>query len=249
VYYTPQDDGECEIWASGYIPIGISEKKRIQRFEHLCPDLKRIYHQSDYIDNIYLTTYDSIVMGYPYADIQAYMKPGLDLTKVWVTYWAAAEKANPEYRTLWVEPYVDAIGRGYMTSIIAPVYQGSFLEGTLGIDITVDLISDKFISLSPKNLMIVTVSTIPVAMNQNSLKILAIKGLEKYHYLNKEAENKSISSSFKMSENPLPEIRAIADWIAGPEEKTTLLVAGETYLFIRKPIPEMGWFLVEMKKY
>ncbi|MCD4675949.1 MAG: hypothetical protein K8S18_08135, partial [Desulfobacula sp.] len=144
VYYTPEDDGHCEMWASGHIPIGASEKRRIKIFEYLCPDLQKIYDRSDFVDNVYLTTYDSIVMGYPYADMPAYLKPGLDLTVAWVTYRAAAEKANPEHKTLWVNPYIDAIGRGYMTSIITPIYHNGFLEGTLGIDVTVDLISDKF---------------------------------------------------------------------------------------------------------
>ena len=248
VYYTPEDDGHCEMWASGYMPIGASEKRRINLFEHLCPDLEKIYNNSDFVDNIYLTTYDSIVMGYPYADMHVYLKPGLDLTRVWVTYRAAAEQANPKRKTLWVNPYIDAIGRGYMTSIITPIYQGDFLEGALGIDITVDLISDKFIALSKKNLMIVTRRTIPVAMNKNSLKILKIKGLEKYNYLKKEAENKSISLSLMMTKSDSKDIRSIAAWILSPENEITLKVSGEEYIFFKEDIPEIGWFLVELKK-
>lgn len=248
VYYTPQDDGHCEVWASGFLPVGASEKKRIKRFEHLCPEFQQIYDRNNFIDNIYLTTYDSIVMGYPYADIHAYMKPGLDLTKVWVTYRSASREMNPQKKTLWVEPYIDAVGRGYMTSIITPVYSGAFLEATLGIDITVDLISDTFISLSGKNLMIVTDSTIPVAMNKNSLKILRIKGLEKYNYLKKEAENKAISTSLRMTKSDSEDIRAIAEWILSPEKEIVLKVSNQKYSFIKQDIPEVGWFLVEMKK-
>jgi len=248
VYYTPEDDGHCEMWASGHLPIGASEKRRIKIFEYLCLDLQKIYNRSNFVDNVYLTTYDSIVMGYPYADMHVYLKPGLDLTKVWVTYRAAAEKANPGRKTLWVNPYIDAVGRGYMTSIITPIYQDDFLEGTLGIDITVDLISDKFISLSKKNLMIVTRRTIPVAMNKNSLKILKIKGLEKYNYLKKEAENRSISSSLMMTKSDSKDIRTIAAWILSPEKEVTLEVFGKKYIFLKEGIPEIGWFLVELKK-
>ncbi len=248
VYYTPRDDGQCEVWASGHMPIGAHEKARIKIFEHLCPALQKIYGRSKFIDNIYLTTYDSIVMGYPYADMQAYLKPGLDLTKVWVTYWAAAEKKNPDRKILWVEPYIDAVGRGYMTSIITPVYVDAFLEGTLGIDITVDLISHKFISLSGKNLMIVTPTAIPIAMNKNSRKILNIKGLENYNYLQKESENRAISSSLRMTQNRSGEIRSIGAWIQSPQNEITLQVGEEKYQFVKKEIPEVGWFLVEMKK-
>jgi hypothetical protein len=246
VYYTPEDDGHCEVWASGHMPIGASEKKRIRAIEHLCPDFEAVYKKNGFIDNIYLTTYDSIVMNYPYADMQAYMKSGLDLTKVWVTYRAADEKENPERRTLWVPPYVDAVGRGYMTSVIMPVYRGDFLEGTLGIDITADLISDTSISLSPKNLMIVTASTIPVAMNKNSRRLLNLKGLEKYYYFQKEAENKAISPSLMMTQSSSEEIRAIADWVKGFEKEGVFKISGVPYHFLKEDIPEVGWFLIEM---
>ena len=187
-------------------------------------------------------------MAYPYADMHAYLKPGLDLTKVWVTYWAAAEKANPGRKTLWVRPYIDAIGRGYMTSVITPVYVNDFLEGTLGIDITVDLISDKFISLSPKNMMIVTSRTIPVAINKNCYQILKIKGLEKYNYLKKEPENKSISTRLMMSRSRSKDIRTIAQWILSPQKESTLAVFGRAYIFVKEKIPEVDWFLVQIKE-
>jgi len=248
VYYTPKDDGHCEMWASGYMPIGASEIRRIKALEHLCPDFQKTYDRSDFADAVYLTTYDSIIMAYPYADMHAYLKPGLDLTKIWVTYWAAAEQANPEKRTLWVNPYIDAIGRGYTTSIITPIYKNDFLEGTLGIDITVDLISNRFISLLNKNLMIVTRKTIPVAINKNGLQILKIKGLERYYYLNKEAENKSISSSLMMSKSNSKEIRSIAKWILSPENEITLEISGKKFIFLKEDIPEIGWFLVEFKE-
>jgi hypothetical protein len=247
VYHTPVDDGHCEIWASGHIPIGAAERKKIRIFEHLCPELQNIYNRSNFVDNVYLTTYDSIIMAYPYADMHAYLKPGLDLTKIWVTYWAADEDSNPWRKTLWVPPYIDAVGRGYMTSIITPIYHKDFLEGTLGIDITVDLISDKFISLSKKNLMIVTDKTIPVAINKNCAEILKLKGLEKYNYLKKEPENRSISTSLMMTKNTSKDIHAISQWILSPEKKALLPVFGRDYEFFKESLPEIGWFLIEIK--
>lgn len=248
VYYTQKDDGHCEVWASGHIPIGISERKRIKLLEHLCPFLQSAYDRNDFIDNIYLTTFDSIVIGFPYADIDAYMKPGLDLTKAWVTYWAAAKEANPEGTTLWVEPYIDAVGRGYMTSVITPIYRAGFLEGTLGIDITADLISDKFIALSDKNLMIVTDTTIPVSVNKNSYTLLKTKGLENYNYLKKEAENKAICDSLKMTNNPNFDIRTIGQWIQAPEKEATVKISGQPFCFLKEKIPEINWYLVQFKE-
>lgn len=245
VYYTPYDDGNCEVWASGHIPVGKAERRRIKLLEHLCPDLKTIYRQSEFIAMVYITTFDSIVMGTPYADINAYMEHGLDLTKAWITYRAAAGAENPEKKTLWVPPYLDAVGRGYMTSVITPVYVDDVLEGTLGIDMTVDMIAWRFGILSKKNRMVVTAQTVPVTVNKNSAGILKIKGLEKYNYLKKVPENKSIPPSLMMSENPREEIRKIAEWIRSDAAETVLPVSGQAYRFYKVHIPEVDWFLIE----
>jgi hypothetical protein len=248
VYFTPYDDGHCEIWASGHIPVGKAERQKIRQLERLCPELKTIYQQNDFIATVYLTTFDSIVMGYPYADIHAYMEHGLDLTEAWVTYRAAAGGENPERKTLWVPPYIDAVGRGYMTSVITPVYYGGVLEGTLGIDITVDIIVRRFEALSKKNRMIVTAETIPVSVNNNSVGILQINGLEKYNYLKKAPENKIIASSLMMSKSPRNEIQRIAEWIQSDNAEKVLSISGDRYRFYKVLIPEVEWFLIEFVK-
>jgi hypothetical protein len=248
VYYTPNDDGHCEVWASGYMPVGKTERQRIRLLEHLCFDLKTIYQQNDFVAMVYVTTFDSIVMGYPYADIHAYMEHGLDLTKAWVTYRAAAGAENPDRKTLWVPPYIDAVGRGYMTSVITPIYSGGVLDGTLGIDITVDMIVRRFLVLSEKNRMMVTSGTLPVSVNKNSSGILGIKGLEKYNYLQKAPENKTIAFSLMMMENPREEIQRIAEWIQSDDSETVLPVSGHLYRFYKVSIPEVDWFLIEFVK-
>lgn len=90
------------------------------------------------------------------------MEHGLDLTKAWVTYRVAAGAENPARKTLLVPPYINAVGRGYMISVITPVYNGGVLEGTLGIDITIDKIVQRFGALSERNRMIVTSGTVQV---------------------------------------------------------------------------------------
>lgn len=248
VYYTPFDDGKCEVWASGRIPIGKTERKRIKMLENLCPQLQNVYQKNDCIATAYVTTFDSIVMAYPYADIHAYMEHGLDLTQAWVTYRAAARQENPTQRTLWVPPYLDAVGKGYMTSVITPVYSDDVLEATLGIDITVDTIVRRFQALSEKNRFISTIRTVPVCVNKNSAAILRIKGLEKYNYLQKVPENKSIPPEWMMSENPRQDIRKIAQWLRSDSPEIVLPVSGRKYRFYKVYIPEVEWFLIEFIK-
>jgi len=167
VFYTPVNDGNCEIWASGLVPIEKNETQKIKSLESLCPSMQRVKDSSKIITNLYLTTFDAIIVNIPYADIHAYLTPKFDFSKSWVTYWKSDAQRNPEKKTIWVVPYKDALGRGYMTSVITPIYQNDFLEGTLGIDITVNAINEMFVASSKKNLMVITAQTIPLIINKS----------------------------------------------------------------------------------
>ena len=248
VFYTPKDDGNCEIWASGLVPIGKLEKQKIKSLESLCPSMQRVKESSNLITNLYLTTFDSIIVNVPYADIHAYLTPKFDFSKSWVTYWEADARRNPEKKTIWVVPYKDALGRGYMTSVITPIYHNNFLEGTLGIDITVNAINEMFIASSKKNLMIITPQTIPLIVNESSATILTIKDLKNYNYLQRASENKVIPQSMMMIQNKSEKIRHIARWIQSDKKRITLSIDGTKYTLFKEKIPEVGWNLIELVK-
>lgn len=248
VYDTPEEDGHCEVWASGHIPIGAVEKVRIRVLEHLCPELKSAFHRLRLIDSLVLTTYDSIAMAYPYADMIAYMRPGLDLTKIWITCRTAGSKQNPDRKTLWVDPYIDALGRGYVISVVTPVYLNDFLEAFLRADISADAVSETFLSPSPKNLMIVTRTSVPVAVNKGAQAIINLRGLEKYHYFHQQPENRSADPFLRMDQSGSESVRAIGAWISGPADEAQFVISGSMYRFVREAIPETGWFVVEMQK-
>jgi signal transduction histidine kinase/CheY-like chemotaxis protein len=53
-------------------------------------------------------------------------------------YYLADAKHNPDRQVVWTDVYLDPAGHGWMLSAIAPVLRGDFLEGVVGLDITVD---------------------------------------------------------------------------------------------------------------
>ena len=57
-------------------------------------------------------------------------------------YYEADLAHNPERKVQWTDVYLDPAGHGWMASAIAPVYnQADFLEGVVGMDITVNTIT------------------------------------------------------------------------------------------------------------
>lgn len=47
---------------------------------------------------------------------------------------------NPEGVSVWVPPYYDTVGNGWMISCVAPVYRGGDFIGVVGIDLTLDAV-------------------------------------------------------------------------------------------------------------
>jgi diguanylate cyclase (GGDEF)-like protein len=52
-------------------------------------------------------------------------------------YYLADAEHNAGRKPVWTDVYVDPAGQGWMTSCVAPVYRGDFLEGVVGLDVTV----------------------------------------------------------------------------------------------------------------
>jgi len=57
-------------------------------------------------------------------------------------YQIAAPARNPGKQVVWVPPYYDTVGNGWLVSCVAPVYRGTDFIGVVGIDLTLDAIED-----------------------------------------------------------------------------------------------------------
>ena len=62
-------------------------------------------------------------------------------------YYLADQRHNPERRVIWTEPYLDPAGQGWMMSCIAPIYKGDYLEGVVGVDVTIKNFIDNILTL------------------------------------------------------------------------------------------------------
>jgi len=246
VYYTPEDDGNCEAWASGYVPVDGEMIAKIRILEHLCPVMKKTYGDGGFYSAIYINTYDSIMVGYPFGQANTYLKPGLNTATAWVTYWQADEKNNPERRTLTVEPYLDAMGRGYMVSLITPVYSPSGLEATIGMDIRCESIRRRFLDDKDRNLMIVTQSSILVAANGPCERILNMEGPGQHNYLEKASVNRPIPEEYNLSKNPSEGVRGLAARLESGLTDFGVTIQGENFNVLSEAVPVTGWRLVEL---
>ena len=147
-YYTTRDSamGGAAIFYSGYVPIGEAERDKVARVLHMQELMKDIQLSHPLIASIYLNTYDSLNIIYPYFDVISQYSALMDIPS-YNFYYEADTAHNPERSVQWTDVYLDPAGHGWMASSIAPVYNENFLEGVVGIDVTVDTITEQILKM------------------------------------------------------------------------------------------------------
>lgn len=139
VFYTTRDTGGSALFYSGIIPVGSAEREKAYRSAGLDHSYIGIKNAFPLIVQVYYNTFDSLNRIYPYFDVLSQYAPKMDIPS-FNFYYEADLKHNPQRKVVWTDVYVDPAGQGWLTSCIAPVYRGDFLEGVVGTDVTVNTI-------------------------------------------------------------------------------------------------------------
>jgi hypothetical protein len=140
---------------------------------------------------------------------------------------------------------IDAVGNGYMISVISPVYVGDTLEGVLGIDITMDDINSAFLAPVKEAYLIMSDDTLLITLNETCKAIFGLEGMEKYYYLKGMEVNEAPSNTFKLSHHESSDIKVFAQK-ARSEQKFTFTLGGRNLRALAIPIPEVSWWLVRI---
>jgi signal transduction histidine kinase/ActR/RegA family two-component response regulator len=144
--YTVRDTGTGAVYYSGLHPIGPAERNKAAASALLGPTMRHLKESDELVVQLYFTTFDSMNRLYPYYDVPSQFPPGMDVTRE-NFYFLADAAHNPERKPRWTDAYFDPAGAGWIVSSIAPMYRGDFLEGTVGIDISLNTIIDEVLKL------------------------------------------------------------------------------------------------------
>jgi len=136
VRYSPSDDGGAAVFYSNATAPERHDLQKIARLRQLEPLMKEIEARNPLVASLYFNSWDSFNHIYPWFFTLDQYPADMDIPK-YNFYYLADAKHNPSRGVVWTDVYLDPAGRGWMMSATAPVYRGDFLEGVVGIDITV----------------------------------------------------------------------------------------------------------------
>mgnify|MGYP003647623112 FL=1 len=211
-----------------------------------------LFHQTfskyDMIAQVYHNTIDQVSRVYPAYDVKALLDPNIDLTKFNFFYEGDFEH-NPGKKSKWIpEVYVDPAGRGWILSLIHPVFEDGELYAVIGIDITVDEIIGRFLEKRDGEFLIVNSKGDIVGGNATAIETLSFPPLLNHVYRETILSDNYRVSDFNLFNSKNKEVRKMAQAI--------ILKKENYYLFEDEYSPEeayavsfnvLDWYLIEIK--
>lgn len=249
VYYrSDKTEDASSLYYSTVADIGQKEKEKALRSEVLDPVYKNVKDANSSIVAVYLNTHDSMNRYYPFIDeVYTQYLPDMNIPE-FNFYYLADKKHNPEGGPVWTETYLDPAGQGWMMSCIVPVYNGEFLEGVAGIDMTVDVLLKSVLNLvlpwDAKPFLVDKSGTI-MAMPGGVEKLFGLTELRKHVYEKQVAADTFKPEEFNLLKSSKEQIRDIASNLLETDFSVEeLSIDGKNYYLAQATVAETGWKLM-----
>jgi len=245
VRYSPSDDGGAAVFYSNATAPERHDLQKIARLRQLEPLMKEIEARNPLIASLYFNSWDSFNHIYPWFFTLDQYPADMDIPKYNFYYLADAEH-NPERGVVWTDVYLDPAGHGWMMSGIAPVYRDDFLEGVVGIDITVSGILEQIGQLQVPwggYAMLVSDDLTIMALPEPGETDFGLAELTNHSYLDAIRSEMFKPEDFRLDRRP--ETAELAAAISGAASGVQqVMLGGRPQLVAWTTVAQTGWHLL-----
>ncbi|SHO59722.1 PDC sensor domain-containing protein [Algoriphagus zhangzhouensis] len=169
-----------------------------------------LYYKYDLITQLYSNSASQISRVFPAYDVANILDPDLDVTAFNFFYEADLEH-NPSKGSKWIlDPYVDPAGKGWILSLVHPIYDQDFLSAVVGLDITIDNFIQEFLEDLNGDYLIVTGKGDIVGGNATAIEALSMPPLKNHVYRETIQSDNFRISDFNLFSSKSKEVRAMA---------------------------------------
>ena len=245
VFYTRSDDGRAASFYANSTPLAQQDHAKVMRLSQVDPLMRSIRHANPLVAALYFNSWDSYNRIYPWFDTPAQYPHDMVIPD-YNFYYLADAKHNPERKVVWTDVYLDPAGLGWTMSVIAPVYRESFLEGVVGLDVTVGQVLSEIAELNLPwrgYAMLVSHDYNIMALPEAGELDFGLRELTQYSY--EEAVRREVlkPEDFNLAkrEGMEPLLEAMSEGPGGVQE---VLLGGRNQLVAWSEIPQTGWRLL-----
>lgn len=245
VYYSRTDDGRAASFYANSTSPAQQDRAKALRLSQLDPLMRSIRTANPLVAALYFNSWDSYNRIYPFFMTPEQYPHDLVIPD-YNFYYLADAQHNPERKVAWTDVYLDPAGLGWMMSVIAPVYSNDFLEGVVGLDITVGQMLNEIGALDVPwqgYAMLVSRDHNIMALPKAGEQDFGLRELTQYSY--DEAVRREVlkPEDFNLTNRAdmQPLLQAMA---AGKDHVQEVVLGGRKQLVAWSEIPQTGWRLL-----
>lgn len=245
----------CGMFYAAKTKIGDKERAKAIQSEGLDPIYDVVLKSTPNLAAVYLNTWDDMNRLCPYIDkLWDTYPPNLEMSD-YNFYYEADAKHNPGRKVVWTSVYLDPAGQGWMASAIVPIYKGNFLEGVLGLDITVDKMTKNILGQKlpwDASVFLVDSMGMILAMPSSVEEALGLKELKQHVYKSSVITTVEKPEEFNLTKNPDKTLaQKFAQILKNSTKISDMEIKGKEYMLAQAIVEETGWrlmFLVDKEK-
>ncbi|MBV5278412.1 MAG: hypothetical protein J0647_05175 [Campylobacteraceae bacterium] len=244
---TQKNEQSCTLFFSNILKNDPNRLSKAMASEQLDYFYNATLKSNENIAQVYFNSFDSMNRLCPYmVDALEQYPHDMDIP-TFNFYFLADSVHNPERKVVWTEAYLDPAGLGWMISAIAPVYKNDFLEGVVGIDVTIENLINNMLSIKlpyKSSSMLLDKDGNILAMSKDLEPILGLKELTSHEYNAPVEATISKPKDFNIFENNNSLSRHLSSMVEKKSDLSEFQDAHLQMLITQNTIEETGWKLI-----
>lgn len=246
VFYKKSKQG-ASLYYSSQTHIGTKERKKAIITEAMDPLLQSIVDENTNIVAAYFNSYDDMNRLYPFIEhVDEQYGPHIHMED-YNFYYLANKEHNPKKKSVWTEAYLDPAGNGWMLSCITPIYNGDFLEGVSGLDITIEKIVSNVLDINlpyDAKMFLVDQNGVIIAMPEKIERLLGLEELKKHIYTDVVTQTVSKPEEFNLYKTQGLVASQFRTMLHSQKELWEVDINAQKYIAFHKQIPSTKWQLI-----
>ena len=184
---------------------------------------------------------------YPAFDAKNIVDPSLDV-RDFNFYYEADSAHNPAKKTVWIpDPYVDPAGKGWIFSLVHPVYEGEQLRAVLGVDLTIADVIDNYLDAGEGYFVLVNGKGDIIGGKSAAIELLGMPLLKNHVYREAIQEDNFRVADFNLSRSKNKEVRQMAQAVVATKHSNFEFLEDSRMLrVVGQPFSQIDWILLEV---
>ena len=199
------------------------------------------------VAQVYSNSAMQVSRVFPAYDHKNIVDPNLDV-RDFNFYYAANEVNNPSKGIVWIkDTYVDPAGRGWILSLVHPIYREGKLFAVLGADLTVDDVIHNYFESYPGEYLLVNSKGDIIAGKSGAIEMLSMPPLKNHVYRETVKSEFFRVSDFNLFNSKSREVRSMAqEFLLNKKDEFSFTEEKNISTAICRGVNGIDWNLIQI---